>query len=129
MFNPGKWWVVGSAWAGRNPNDKKDNRAENEDDGLVKGDIETANISSALLEKAKKLRMNTEIRKNIFCIIMTCEVSFFKVLTLFPRFVLKPFDKNFQNIHCISKFKHVFIERLGGSQNMLKVTWSKMRIF
>jgi len=69
----GKWWVVGSAWAGRNPNDKKDNRAENEDNGLAQGGGDITNVSSALLEKAKKLRMNTDMRKNIFCIIMTCE--------------------------------------------------------
>ena len=81
---PGKWWVVGSAWAGRNPNDKKDNRTENEDDGLAQGGGDIANVSSALLEKAKKLRMNTDMRKNIFCIIMTCEVSF--LLNSFLRF-------------------------------------------
>ena len=84
FLNPGKWWVVGSAWAGRNPNDKKDNRAENEDDGLAQGGGDIANVSSALLEKAKKLRMNTDTRKNIFCIIMTCEVSF--LLNSFLRF-------------------------------------------
>ena len=76
--------MVGSAWAGRNPNDKKDNRTENEDDGLAQGGGDIANVSSALLEKAKKLRMNTDMRKNIFCIIMTCEVSF--LLNFFLRF-------------------------------------------
>ena len=63
----GKWWVVGSAWAGRGPN--RNEKGE-------KGDTQNIMVdaSAALLEKAKKLRMNTELRKNIFCILMTSEV-------------------------------------------------------
>lgn len=58
----GKWWVVGSAWVGntetKTPETKK----------------EAANtFSQKLLELASKQRMNTDTRKNIFCIIMSAE--------------------------------------------------------
>ncbi|EEZ99092.1 nucleolar MIF4G domain-containing protein 1 [Tribolium castaneum] len=57
----GKWWVVGSAWVGNT-----DKTPEN-----VK---ETPNsFSQKLLELATKQRMNTDARKNIFCVIMSAE--------------------------------------------------------
>ncbi|RZB40187.1 nucleolar MIF4G domain-containing protein 1 [Asbolus verrucosus] len=59
----GRWWVIGSAWAG--------NTTENNDDSNVKE--KTNNFSQNLLELARKQRMNTDTRKNIFCIIMSAE--------------------------------------------------------
>uniref|UniRef100_A0A7M5V9Z0 MI domain-containing protein n=1 Tax=Clytia hemisphaerica TaxID=252671 RepID=A0A7M5V9Z0_9CNID len=63
----GKWWVVGSAWAGRGPNKTPEEKVVDE------GGIQVPDASAKLLEKAKKQRMNTELRKNIFCILMTSE--------------------------------------------------------
>lgn len=60
----GKWWVVGSAWTGMD--EKKTNKEEKSI---------TPTYSKNLLELAKKQRMNTDTRRNIFCIIMTAEVS------------------------------------------------------
>lgn len=66
----GKWWVVGSAWSG------------NVDDiGVAKsmksGKKEQMKFSEKMLELAKKQRMNTDDRRNVFCVLMTAEVSVF----------------------------------------------------
>ncbi|KAJ8953596.1 hypothetical protein NQ318_003020 [Aromia moschata] len=60
----GKWWVVGSAWAGNNvsENNDKPKRVGKSDE-----------FSEKLLALAAKQRMNTDVRRNIFCIIMSAE--------------------------------------------------------
>ncbi|XP_071158914.1 nucleolar MIF4G domain-containing protein 1-like [Mytilus edulis] len=61
----GRWWVVGSAWEGRS--DKHED---------VKQTVQTTILGEAsdkILELARKQRMNTGIRKSIFCSIMTSE--------------------------------------------------------
>ena len=64
-INPGRWWIVGSAWTGRDTNTaSKTDRTST---------MPTAD--SWVLELARKQRMNTDLRKNIFCILMTSEVS------------------------------------------------------
>lgn len=60
----GKWWVVGSAWTGVIENNQSS-------DGSKKSD----KFSQKLLKLAKSQRMNTDTRKNIFCILMSSEVS------------------------------------------------------
>ncbi|XP_012270111.1 nucleolar MIF4G domain-containing protein 1 [Orussus abietinus] len=59
----GKWWIVGSAWSG-GLDEKKDNNNTNESNTI---------FSKKLLDLARKQRMNTDIRKNIFCILMSAE--------------------------------------------------------
>ena len=59
----GKWWIIGSAWSGTNTIDistetKKHNKF---------------NFGTKILELAKKQRMNTDTRRNIFCILITAE--------------------------------------------------------
>lgn len=58
--------MVGSAWTG---NDESNDRQE-------KTGMEFKKYSGKLLELAKKQRMNTETRKNVFCVIMSAEVSY-----------------------------------------------------
>lgn len=63
----GKWWIVGSAWTG-NINEmaaaqKKTDAADNSS--------KTQKFSEQLLKLAKQQKMNTEERRNIFCIIMS----------------------------------------------------------
>lgn len=62
----GRWWVVGSAWQGTGP-------------GVATNDEQQTaskyNFSQQILELARKQRMNTDVRKNVFCILMTAEVS------------------------------------------------------
>lgn len=61
----GKWWVVGSAWSG---NIKDINAAKPKAEQQ-----KTEKFSDQLLALAKQQRMNTEDRKNVFCIIMSAE--------------------------------------------------------
>lgn len=61
----GRWWVVGSAWEGRT--DKLEDPAEKVQTTVL------GEMSSKILDLAKKQRMNTGIRKSIFCVIMTSE--------------------------------------------------------
>ncbi|XP_071856134.1 nucleolar MIF4G domain-containing protein 1 [Bombus fervidus] len=59
----GKWWIIGSAWSGSsNVNDKGNAKEYNK-----------LNFGTKILELARKQRMNTDTRKNIFCILMTAE--------------------------------------------------------
>uniref|UniRef100_A0A146LKF4 Nucleolar MIF4G domain-containing protein 1 n=1 Tax=Lygus hesperus TaxID=30085 RepID=A0A146LKF4_LYGHE len=61
----GKWWVVGSAWTGPAPQVEK-----------PKTSVSVLGVNSftqEILDLAKKQRMNTANRKNIFCILMTAE--------------------------------------------------------
>ncbi|XP_064456790.1 nucleolar MIF4G domain-containing protein 1 homolog [Ornithodoros turicata] len=55
----GKWWLVGSAWV-NSPSDCKDKPAN-------------VAFSNKIVQLAKKHHMNTDVRRNIFCIIMTAE--------------------------------------------------------
>ncbi|KOX67702.1 Nucleolar MIF4G domain-containing protein 1 [Melipona quadrifasciata] len=58
----GKWWIVGSAWSGPSNVNGKSVAKEHK-----------FNFGTKILELARKQRMNTDIRKNIFCILMTAE--------------------------------------------------------
>ena len=55
----GRWWIVGSSWGGA-PMLK-----------TVKEDKTDPQVSSKLIQAAKKLRMNTDIRKKIFYAVMS----------------------------------------------------------
>ncbi|XP_015186213.1 PREDICTED: nucleolar MIF4G domain-containing protein 1 homolog [Polistes dominula] len=59
----GKWWIVGCAWSG--------NTNLEEGKKVSEGNKEMFNKN--ILELARKQRMNTDIRRNIFCILMTAE--------------------------------------------------------
>ncbi|XP_067649501.1 nucleolar MIF4G domain-containing protein 1-like [Haliotis asinina] len=65
----GRWWVVGSAWSGR--------EMEHSTQSTATSTFSVSNVmneaSSQLMELARKQRMNTDIRKTIFCVIMTSE--------------------------------------------------------
>uniref|UniRef100_A0A182MKL4 MI domain-containing protein n=1 Tax=Anopheles culicifacies TaxID=139723 RepID=A0A182MKL4_9DIPT len=62
----GKWWMVGSAWLGN-----KEHPATG-----TKGNGSSAaegQYSAQLLELARQQRMNTDDRRNVFCIVMSAE--------------------------------------------------------
>ncbi|XP_050578139.1 nucleolar MIF4G domain-containing protein 1 homolog [Bombus affinis] len=59
----GKWWIIGSAWSGSSNVNDKGNAKE----------YDKLNFGTKILELARKQRMNTDTRKNIFCILMTAE--------------------------------------------------------
>ena len=53
----GRWWLVGAAWVGHEETDKAD----------------PLKFDSKLLQLARKNHMNTDVRRNLFCIIMSSE--------------------------------------------------------
>lgn len=59
----GKWWIVGSAWSGKELPDNKSKKSEENKPAY----------SQKILDLARAQRMNTDVRKNIFCILMTAE--------------------------------------------------------
>lgn len=64
----GKWWVVGSAWTG-NINDIA---AATKSTTIKKSEQK---FSEKLLELARKQKMNTDERRNVFCVLMSAEVN------------------------------------------------------
>ncbi|XP_074841168.1 nucleolar MIF4G domain-containing protein 1 [Carettochelys insculpta] len=61
----GRWWIVGSSWSGA---PMIENIGTKTQDKLPVG-----KMSSKILELARKQRMNTDIRRNIFCVLMSSE--------------------------------------------------------
>nr|XP_031311675.1 nucleolar MIF4G domain-containing protein 1 isoform X5 [Camelus dromedarius] len=61
----GRWWIVGSAWSGAPMIDNSQQKTPQ------KRPLGT--VSAKILELARKQRMNTDVRRNIFCTIMTSE--------------------------------------------------------
>ncbi|KAJ8684428.1 hypothetical protein QAD02_020220 [Eretmocerus hayati] len=59
----GKWWIIGSAWSGKLAPGT----------GANKSPDQKPAHSQKLLDLARSQRMNTDVRKNIFCILMTAE--------------------------------------------------------
>ncbi|XP_072268700.1 nucleolar MIF4G domain-containing protein 1 [Pyxicephalus adspersus] len=60
----GRWWIVGSSWSGA--------PMINESSGKVPAQS-IGKVSAKIMDLARKQRMNTDIRRNIFCVIMTSE--------------------------------------------------------
>lgn len=66
----GKWWVVGSAWSG-NVNDI--GAAAQKGSKQAAAYAEATQFSASILALAKAQRMNTDDRRNVFCVLMTAE--------------------------------------------------------
>jgi len=64
----GRWWIVGSAFTGSLAGAV--DQQEEVTGSKSAGEVEQ---SHELLELARKMRMNTEVRKKIFCLIMSAE--------------------------------------------------------
>uniref|UniRef100_A0A3Q3FXW2 Nucleolar MIF4G domain-containing protein 1 n=1 Tax=Kryptolebias marmoratus TaxID=37003 RepID=A0A3Q3FXW2_KRYMA len=62
----GRWWIVGSSWSGAPMISK-------EGDSTSQKSTTEGQFSHKVLELARKQRMNTEARRNIFCVLMTSE--------------------------------------------------------
>lgn len=69
----GKWWVVGSAWTGTI--DDISGAAAAVAEQKNKATANEQKFSEQLLDLARKQRMNTDERRNVFCILMSAEVS------------------------------------------------------
>lgn len=66
--NRGKWWVVGSAWSGNISDISGASKA-------ISNKKSEQKFSEQLLQLARKQRMNTDERRNAFCVLMSAEVS------------------------------------------------------
>lgn len=62
----GRWWIVGSSWSGAPMISKQE-------DTTTKQRPAEGQFSAKVLELARKQRMNTDVRRNIFCVLMTSE--------------------------------------------------------
>uniref|UniRef100_A0AAY4CCS9 MI domain-containing protein n=1 Tax=Denticeps clupeoides TaxID=299321 RepID=A0AAY4CCS9_9TELE len=62
----GRWWIVGSSWTGAPMIAGAGNKT-------VQPPAAGGQFSTKVLDLARRQRMNTDIRKNIFCVIMTSE--------------------------------------------------------
>ncbi|XP_066056896.1 nucleolar MIF4G domain-containing protein 1 [Chamaea fasciata] len=61
----GRWWIVGSSWSGAPMISDTKSQAQQK--------LRVGKVSSKIMELARKLRMNTDIRRSIFCVLMTSE--------------------------------------------------------
>eukprot|EP00092_Neocalanus_flemingeri_P010735 GFUD01011564.1.p1 GENE.GFUD01011564.1~~GFUD01011564.1.p1 ORF type:complete len:827 (+),score=321.83 GFUD01011564.1:157-2637(+) len=64
----GRWWIVGSAFTGELAGGK-----EEEEDNSKHGEEGKQQFSDKLVDLARKMRMNTDTRRHIFCLVMTAE--------------------------------------------------------
>ncbi|XP_076017192.1 nucleolar MIF4G domain-containing protein 1 [Genypterus blacodes] len=62
----GRWWIVGSSWSGAPMISNQGNASSTQSPAQ-------GQFSAKVLELARKQRMNTEVRRNIFCVLMTSE--------------------------------------------------------
>ncbi|KFP23442.1 Nucleolar MIF4G domain-containing protein 1, partial [Colius striatus] len=61
----GRWWIVGSSWSGTPMINDTNSKAQQK--------LHIGKVSSKIMELARKQRMNTDIRRSIFCVLMTSE--------------------------------------------------------
>nr|XP_030120133.3 nucleolar MIF4G domain-containing protein 1 [Taeniopygia guttata] len=61
----GRWWIVGSSWSGAPMISDTKSQAQQK--------LHIGKVSSKIMELARKLRMNTDIRRSIFCVLMMSE--------------------------------------------------------
>ncbi|PKK32337.1 nucleolar protein with MIF4G domain 1, partial [Columba livia] len=61
----GRWWIVGSSWSGA--------PMINETNRNTQQNLQIGKVSAKIMELARKQRMNTDIRRSIFCVLMTSE--------------------------------------------------------
>ncbi|KAM3860518.1 nucleolar MIF4G domain-containing protein 1 [Diretmus argenteus] len=61
----GRWWIVGSSWSGAPMISGPGNNTSKQ--------TAEGQFSAKVLDLARKQRMNTEVRRNIFCVLMTSE--------------------------------------------------------
>lgn len=74
----GKWWLVGAAWAGDPLLEHRENTAGGDHQAKNATRVDEEDIvihEDALLKLARKQGMNTDIRRKIFVVLMSSDVS------------------------------------------------------
>ncbi len=66
----GRWWKVGAKWAGHINKNAKDAQLDNDHNANEKSTTQIDAKQKSLLALAAKQRMNTDLRRSIFCIVM-----------------------------------------------------------
>ncbi|NXF00615.1 NOM1 protein, partial [Smithornis capensis] len=61
----GRWWIIGSSWSGAPMISDTNSKTQQK--------LHVGKVSSKIMELARKQRMNTDIRRSIFCVLMTSE--------------------------------------------------------
>ena len=67
----GRWWIVGSAWTGKEDYDDPASKALSGSGS--RGVLSTPDFTIEVLDLARKMRMNTDTRRNIFCTVISAE--------------------------------------------------------
>ncbi len=78
----GRWWVLGSRWTGHKRNDEASKKSKDSNSTILLDDIDDSK-QKKLLKLAAAQRMNTDLRRSIFCIIMgsdDCQDAFEKLV-------------------------------------------------
>ncbi|GIX75317.1 nucleolar MIF4G domain-containing protein 1 [Caerostris extrusa] len=63
----GRWWIVGSAWK------ESDDNAEKKPRTIIGNQLLKTDVNEEILELARKQHMGTDVRKAVFCAIMSAE--------------------------------------------------------
>lgn len=74
----GKWWLVGAGWSGNPLVELEQQREQAKSSGKTEKTgkkKEEKDSEAALLELARKQGMNTDVRRGVFVVLMTSEVS------------------------------------------------------
>ncbi|XP_063964837.1 nucleolar MIF4G domain-containing protein 1-like [Lytechinus pictus] len=66
----GRWWIVGSAWSGLGPRQEVGSQSSGQAEQMAGNSQEG---SQKITELSRQQRMNTDIRRTIFSVIMTAE--------------------------------------------------------
>ncbi|PIK62420.1 putative nucleolar MIF4G domain-containing protein 1 isoform X3 [Apostichopus japonicus] len=69
----GRWWIVGSAWTGRGPNRPEEKTAGS--DSTIPAVQMDQSTSVKIMELSRQQRMNTDLRRSIFGLVMTAEIA------------------------------------------------------
>ena len=77
----GRWWIVGSAWNlkenernGGGGDDDKKATTKTDRNGVASNGVGGEMFSEKILKLAREQHMNTDIRRSIFCILVSAEV-------------------------------------------------------
>lgn len=69
----GRWWVVGSGWTGNLQTNTKDSPATPSAQSATNLNDPRLGITVDLLALAAKQKMNTDVRRAVFCILMSSD--------------------------------------------------------
>lgn len=122
----GRWWLVGSAWKGNSPKQETESKLK---------------FSDSLLEMAKKQRMSTDAKRQIFCIIMSAEdfldafqkLSTLSLTALESRDIIRVLCHCCKNENCFNPYYAHLAKKLSSSDRSHQFTlqlymWDQLKL-